>query len=705
MDVEVTRRDLLDDDDDLCESSPSPVTTGSRVVPDDGSNNLDLDWLLQSNKPVQSEMVLEIPSGDVGNPVSPSSASPMGGASSRGGGSSGSGMLHDGFEEATDKETDRFGEIPRLKDYPESQTYRATPAMASCSLEAQEKVSIFILHNGECSVVSWFGDTAPQDVQQAVLCACDCMLDSGIELLELRRLRDDQQLKELREKGEARLGGQLLHVQYGPEMSWYLRGRRLEFEDFGHSLVNGQLYLLQPARQRDELSVITGHRYRRLLVEIPPLRHVEATRAPTLPEVFKPLAFGVVTKKGQEQLCAKSKHYGHLTHSCQKLTGYQGGPGLDCGLVDENEFDVWVTGLKALAAHLKGMRMNKMQLLSHSRRFRTMVERNDFQSRPDALPPVTTADLAMIVPQDLVTRAAAVQRYNSLSQMLEAMEGKVEEIDYPALATRGAGQTDRSAESATQSGSASPGFADELSRLFEEENDFQMEYKQMKHLLVTTRTLLQEVKHDLDAQLQRGEVTENVNGEPVIKVWARKLWIANVDIENIRDMYYRLTNDSPPISLHKAISDIQKQLEDGKDKLSKTWQQLLVGASSVVTPAVQKLKQMAEAAAQEQERATTPQMAKQPRNSFQEGSPQEGSPQGGNPPKRGNSPQRGDLPQKGDSPQRGDSVQGRGDPFRAGGVIAETYITDGQNIEHSGNEHALEEPPAPSPVPLDIITS
>lgn len=42
---------------------------------------------------------------------------------------------------------------------------------------------------------------------------------------------------------------------------------------------------------------------------------------------------------------------------------------LDLTCKDEFEFDTWVTGCKAIIAANKGLKLSKMQLLSHSRRF------------------------------------------------------------------------------------------------------------------------------------------------------------------------------------------------------------------------------------------------------------------------------------------------------------------------------------------------
>ncbi|KAL8272879.1 hypothetical protein Esti_003188 [Eimeria stiedai] len=61
---------------------------------------------------------------------------------------------------------------------------------------------------------------------------------------------------------------------------------------------------------------------------------------------------------------------------------------LDLTCKDEFEFDSWVTGCKAVIAANKGLKLSKMNLLSHSRRFLKAVQRSDTTVQLTKLPEV-----------------------------------------------------------------------------------------------------------------------------------------------------------------------------------------------------------------------------------------------------------------------------------------------------------------------------
>ncbi|KAL8445947.1 hypothetical protein Emag_004912 [Eimeria magna] len=61
---------------------------------------------------------------------------------------------------------------------------------------------------------------------------------------------------------------------------------------------------------------------------------------------------------------------------------------LDLTCKDEFEFDTWVTGCKAIIAANKGLKLSKMNLLSHSRRFLKAVQRSDTTVQLTKLPEV-----------------------------------------------------------------------------------------------------------------------------------------------------------------------------------------------------------------------------------------------------------------------------------------------------------------------------
>merc|ERR1719230_52550 len=76
----------------------------------------------------------------------------------------------------------------------------------------------------------------------------------------------------------------------------------------------------------------------------------------------------------------------HLSFSL--IYGPHGSKTLDLTCKDEFEFDIWVTGLKALIYHTKNKQMSKEQLLGHSKRFKKALEKNNVSIRLTKLPEV-----------------------------------------------------------------------------------------------------------------------------------------------------------------------------------------------------------------------------------------------------------------------------------------------------------------------------
>ena len=87
--------------------------------------------------------------------------------------------------------------------------------------------------------VSWYSDTANEDVQMAVLCACDSIVDSGFEILN-----PDGQPIDIKQ----------IHTVPG----------------------RGEKYTLIEGKELKEYEKLLGNRWRKLVLEVEPLRHVEA---------------------------------------------------------------------------------------------------------------------------------------------------------------------------------------------------------------------------------------------------------------------------------------------------------------------------------------------------------------------------------------------------------------------------------------------
>ncbi|CAK0830708.1 unnamed protein product [Prorocentrum cordatum] len=119
-----------------------------------------------------------------------------------------------------------------------------------------EKKQIFVYFKGEKNVVGWYSDDMKAgDIKEAVLCACDAIIDGGFVLREVVFTGDDESTAEPAEDGKT-----------------------FDYEDFG-DLQHGQTYIIEAAQERDDLKKFTGDRWRRLKVQVEPLLHVEAVKA------------------------------------------------------------------------------------------------------------------------------------------------------------------------------------------------------------------------------------------------------------------------------------------------------------------------------------------------------------------------------------------------------------------------------------------
>jgi len=114
-------------------------------------------------------------------------------------------------------------------------------------LEDADKKMIFVYHKGEKNVVGWYSDMSGADIREAILCACDAIIDGGFVLKEVQFTGDDESTAEPKEGGKV-----------------------YEFEQLDQ-VENGQTYILESAKEREDLKSVVGDRWRRLHVQIDPL--------------------------------------------------------------------------------------------------------------------------------------------------------------------------------------------------------------------------------------------------------------------------------------------------------------------------------------------------------------------------------------------------------------------------------------------------
>eukprot|EP01054_Gregarina_sp_Poly1_P000775 Gregarina_sp_Poly_1__774@NODE_1185_length_4838_cov_96_099350_g815_i0_p1_GENE_NODE_1185_length_4838_cov_96_099350_g815_i0NODE_1185_length_4838_cov_96_099350_g815_i0_p1_ORF_typecomplete_len1109_score209_22Mcp5_PH/PF12814_7/1_2e04Mcp5_PH/PF12814_7/4_6e06PH_12/PF16457_5/9_9e03PH_12/PF16457_5/3_3e05PH/PF00169_29/0_0011_NODE_1185_length_4838_cov_96_099350_g815_i014424768 len=524
----------------------------------------------------------------------------------------GSSSISDGEERQEDEtQAPVLGVTPRWVDFPEAHDVRPTADVSEEFLDEHDKRTIYVLYKGEINIVSWMEQTPARDVREAILCACDAIADTGFllrELISLERTELDQMLK----NNEHEIGGQLILVECNDKQVYYKRGPVYEFEDF-HQLEGNKIYYLELSREREDLKQITGDRWRRLKIPINPFQHVEAQKAIRRmrlgTNLLKHTSYGFPhlrhfqlspdLKRLIWYSAGKSKDQTiiHLANVTQIKIGFEGNPrqsglpqvytftlmaGRDgtfqLAAKDEEEYDLWVAGLKALACWAHGRLINKVQLLSHSRRFRQALERQDLSARIDDKTNTTAFSLINAIKLPTLGRSDLLKKESRLRSRLRQAREKMKLIDADAL---GALKDPDAADSQEASAFGAAVFSDPLS-------DEQMEYNKMEELIEVVDKVLADARSQLEAcnikpldgdspstelkdqlSIQTDEnrsPSERVKApcaavkkEEILRNVTKLLWKAEVDTENIEDIYKRLT-ESPSVSFQKILGDVNNNL-------------------------------------------------------------------------------------------------------------------------------------------------
>eukprot|EP00435_Cladocopium_sp_Y103_P052510 s294_g16.t1 len=465
-------------------------------------------------------------------------------------------------------------------------------AAASSSAEEPDKKMIYVYHKGEKNCVGWYSDMQADDIKEAILCACDAIMDGGFVLREVQ-LADEEEKAEPKEDG-----------------------RVFEFEEFDQ-LQNGQTYIIEAAGERDDLKKITGDRFRRLKVQIDPKLHVEAVKAIDrmrrganllkhthygfphlrqfqLSDDTKRLIWYSGAKRKEDSMVNLDEvveiklgqqtpvflHYRlpmleHLSFSI--IYGPKGSKTLDLTCKDEFEFDHWVTGLKAIFYSSKNKQISKEALLAHSKRFQKAMEKNNVGIKLTKLPEVKEKghvglddciEIVTHTPQQLDTKM------ERLRERLKTMSQQVSRLDHHSAAEM---EVDLSLLTGQGPAYASVFVQDE------DAQDEEMEIRRMHELVEQTTQVLQQARNELIAlnQRQRSESSASTEAKAKKKETAackhidQLLWKAEVDLENVEDMYLRhIDNQKETYSLadfnqrvSRTFSDIEESINNQLDSI------------------------------------------------------------------------------------------------------------------------------------------
>jgi len=433
-----------------------------------------------------------------------------------------------------------------------------------------EKHVISVYYKGEKNVVGWYADMKAVDIREAVMCACDAIVDGGFVLREVELCEDGEASAEPKEGG-----------------------REFRFEDF-HQLESGQSYVIVPAKEREDLKNITGDRWRRMKVQIDPFMHVEAQKAIDRmrrgSNLLKHTTCGFphlrqfqlsddrkrliwysgnkdkdksvvrleeVTEIRLGQTTKVFSHYRlpmleHLSFSL--VIGPKESKTLDLTCKDEFEFDHWVTGLKACFYHCKCRHISKEALLGHSKRFKKAIEKSNCGITLTKLPEVKEKghvgledciEIAAHTPAQLEAKLTKLrERLRGLSQQVARLDQHAVaemEVDFSLLTGQG------------------PAYASVFVQ-DEDAQDEEMEVRRMHELVDQTTQALQQVQSslaELSLQPRPGAKADNKAKKKeaaACKQIDQLLWKAEVDLENVEDMYLRHVDSQKDTATQFSVS-------------------------------------------------------------------------------------------------------------------------------------------------------
>eukprot|EP00826_Nyctotherus_ovalis_P005008 TRINITY_DN11111_c0_g4_i1.p1 TRINITY_DN11111_c0_g4~~TRINITY_DN11111_c0_g4_i1.p1 ORF type:complete len:450 (+),score=150.51 TRINITY_DN11111_c0_g4_i1:115-1464(+) len=396
------------------------------------------------------------------------------------------------------------------------------------------KRRVTVKFEGQDHVVSWYEGTASSDVMEAILCACDCILESGFELVDSD-------------------------------------GKTVDFHK-SNAIKSGEVYHLYKGEEMKEFRSILGDKWRKVKITVNPLRHAEAQRAIEIMQIGSNLlkytgkgiphirqfqlsgdmqrVFWYSGSKPQSETCIDMMLVENVAVGGQasplvkkslpmfsnisfgvvyKHKGKERTVNITCK--DELEFDLWVCGIKALSYYFKGLSISKLELLSHSRRFNECIEKKQIgESTKIFFSPLPKEDSKKTLENYVIKRLRSKEELYENNMRIEGRLANLrDEVD-----------------EATDSLNVEPESKMEgykiLSAQESEADDSLQLRNRMNELLDSCAKENEQVKHDLAAVVE--EPGKDLEHENELKRIDAKLWKIEIDIENVLDMIKRIKKQS-----------------------------------------------------------------------------------------------------------------------------------------------------------------
>ena len=413
-----------------------------------------------------------------------------------------------------------------------------------------DKMTINVQHQDTTFTVSWYADMSERDVREAIVSACDSIIDSGFQLFD------------------------------GSGMPVAITEVR-----------SGETYLLQPGSELAGYGHIVGDRLRRVNIEVEPLRHGEALKAidimkqgsnllkhtrSGMPHIrlfqvtndLSQLIWYTARKSHKEtkvmfaevsevkvgQASPVFQRYplpllNHLSFSI-----YTEHRSLDLTCKDEKEFDMWVGGCKALFFHARGFFISKQILMSHSKRFMEFLRQNHVIGATLSLEMDTNSKK---LEECIIRKAMNKQQFD---EKLTAIAKKLRDLKERALDL-----PESSSISALPDHSSTKGaFGGEYCEVIiddQEDEVLATQEDRLRELLDQCQVRLNEIENEREFYS-----FEEGKKEPGMTALESKIWKLEVDVENAADILQRVETLTKP-KWTKRLSDwFYTKLPFGKEE-------------------------------------------------------------------------------------------------------------------------------------------
>ncbi|KAF4666703.1 hypothetical protein FOZ61_009387 [Perkinsus olseni] len=417
------------------------------------------------------------------------------------------------------------------------------PVLTDYDLEDQEasKMRIFVHSEHGRHAVGWFTDiSSPADIRECIFAAVDSIVDDGAKVFKLR----------------SRKSGTIIGLDSDEDLPKLTKGEHYDL------LVGDRLASLG----HDNDDAANDSRWRRLRVSIDPMKHMETTKAlerysagQDRKESIMSLADVCELRLGQQTptfLKYRLPMLQHLSFSLiYKPSGSEKVTALDLTCKDEFEYDIWLTGLKALLCAQRNSTISKEQLLAHSRRFRDALEKQKVRVKLLEMDEVKERGTVGLYDCVKVSESASPKQLRAKLERLRDRLKHVRAALNRVLENRGDEEAVRDQDGSapltgvewTISSAAEPAYSSLLSDVTDVEDE---EMEASRAVELTDGVLLSsfargarvpkpQVSYILDRVSSDLLTLEGDRGTR-LRGLDQSLWKAEVDIENVEDMRQRL---------------------------------------------------------------------------------------------------------------------------------------------------------------------